>query len=129
MSLSDRRRRDLNPRAAINDLHPFQGCPFSLLGTSPNSLNPMIPYAIRGSPASDGEDGIRTHAPFRTNGFQDRLVIATSIPLQGCVLMNLTPVSLLQRLQHITTGFDGCQPVNLRKCIQMLTELQIRNGI
>ena len=33
-----RRRRDLNPRAAINDLHPFQGCPFSLLGTSPNSL-------------------------------------------------------------------------------------------
>ena len=30
-----RRRRDLNPRAAINDLHPFQGCPFSLLGTSP----------------------------------------------------------------------------------------------
>ena len=31
----DRRRRDLNPRAAINDLHPFQGCPFSLLGTSP----------------------------------------------------------------------------------------------
>ena len=33
-----RRRRDLNPRAAINDLHPFQGCPFSHLGTSPKSL-------------------------------------------------------------------------------------------
>ena len=32
-----RRRRDLNPRAAINDLHPFQGCPFSLLGTSPGN--------------------------------------------------------------------------------------------
>ena len=31
----ERRRRDLNPRAAINDLHPFQGCPFNLLGTSP----------------------------------------------------------------------------------------------
>ena len=30
-----RRRRDLNPRAAINDLLPFQGSPFSLLGTSP----------------------------------------------------------------------------------------------
>ncbi len=27
----------MNPRAAINDLHPFQGCPFGLLGTSPNS--------------------------------------------------------------------------------------------
>ena len=34
---SQRRRRDLNPRAAINDLHPFQGCPFNLLGTSPDS--------------------------------------------------------------------------------------------
>ena len=30
-----RRKRDLNPRAAINDLLPFQGSPFSLLGTSP----------------------------------------------------------------------------------------------
>ena len=27
-----RRRRDLNPRAAVNDLHPFQGCPFGQLG-------------------------------------------------------------------------------------------------
>lgn len=32
-----RRRRDLNPRAAINDLLPFQGSPFSHLGTSPSS--------------------------------------------------------------------------------------------
>ena len=30
--ISERRRRDLNPRAAINDLHPFQGCPFGQLG-------------------------------------------------------------------------------------------------
>ena len=38
MSLTDcarqRRRRDLNPRAAINDLHPFQGCLFNHLSTS-----------------------------------------------------------------------------------------------
>ena len=27
-----RRRRDLNPRAATNDLLPFQGSPFSQLG-------------------------------------------------------------------------------------------------
>ena len=40
--LMHRRRRDLNSRAAINDLHPFQGCPFSHLGTSPNCLNQMI---------------------------------------------------------------------------------------
>ena len=29
---NERRRRDLNPRAAINDLLPFQGSPFSQLG-------------------------------------------------------------------------------------------------
>ena len=28
----ERRRRDLNPRAAINDLLPFQGSPFGQLG-------------------------------------------------------------------------------------------------
>ena len=31
---SERRRRDLNPRAATNDLLPFQGSPFNHLGTS-----------------------------------------------------------------------------------------------
>ena len=31
----------------------------------------------------NGESGIRTHAPFRTNGFQDRLVMTTSISLQA----------------------------------------------
>ena len=30
--------------------------------------------------------GIRTHAPLRTNGFQDRLVMTTSIPLHFYVL-------------------------------------------
>ena len=41
---NERRRRDLNPRAAINDLLPFQGSPFSHLGTSPklNCINIMI---------------------------------------------------------------------------------------
>ena len=29
-----------------------------------------------------GEDGIRTHVPVRTNGFQDRLVMTASIPLR-----------------------------------------------
>ena len=63
-----RRRRDLNPRAAINDLLPFQGSPFGQLGY----------FSIK-----NGEGGIRTHAPFRTNGFQDRLVMTTSIPLHN----------------------------------------------
>ena len=34
ISFHQRRRRDLNPRAATNDLLPFQGSPFSRLGTS-----------------------------------------------------------------------------------------------
>ena len=33
----ERRKRDLNPRAAINDLLPFQGSPFSRLGISPDA--------------------------------------------------------------------------------------------
>ena len=36
-----RRRRDLNPRAAINDLLPFQGSPFGQLG-----YFSKLPYAI-----------------------------------------------------------------------------------
>ena len=74
---SQRRRRDLNPRAAINDLLPFQGSPFGQLGyfsiTARNQNSNII--------LKNGEGGIRTHAPLRTNGFQDRLVMTTSIPL------------------------------------------------
>ncbi len=82
----------MNPRAAINDLHPFQGCPFGHLGTSPGKLiksNYIYLYGIskiiqpdfRSDIIANGEGGIRTHAPLRTNGFQDRLVMTTSIPL------------------------------------------------
>ena len=102
---AERRRRDLNPRAAINDLLPFQGSPFGQLG-----YFSKLPYAIalvyfftrsvlyyialfffcqelfRLFSKSflfltSGESGIRTHAPLRTNGFQDRLVMTTSISL------------------------------------------------
>ena len=31
----------------------------------------------------NAEGGVRTHVPLRTNGFQDRLVMTTSIPLQA----------------------------------------------
>ena len=71
----------MNPRAAINDLLPFQGSPFSLLGTSPQKLTYDSIYKVRGEGISSGEGGIRTHAPLRTNGFQDRLVMTTSISL------------------------------------------------
>ena len=62
-----------------------------------------------------GESGIRTHAPFRTNGFQDRLVMTTSISLRMCVL-NLCRLRCLpddksyfnkkeEYCQHIFTQF------------------------
>ena len=41
------------------------------------SSEPYISFKLM-----NGEGGIRTHAPLRTNGFQDRLVMTTSIPLQ-----------------------------------------------
>ena len=46
---SERRRRDLNPRAAVNDLHPFQGCPFGQLGyfsVSTNLQNLLLSISI-----------------------------------------------------------------------------------
>ena len=39
-----------------------------------------------------GEGGIRTHAPFRTNGFQDRLVMTTSIPLHGSAIFGTNKI-------------------------------------
>ena len=92
----------MNPRAAINDLLPFQGSPFGQLG-----YFSKLPYAIASFfqkrfilyrvvfylsrtfltfqkflfSSNSGESGIRTHAPLRTNGFQDRLVMTTSISL------------------------------------------------
>ena len=38
----ERRKRDLNPRAAVNDLLPFQGSPFSHLGISPKCLSMTV---------------------------------------------------------------------------------------
>ena len=71
----------MNPRAAVNDLHPFQGCPFGQLGYFSELKQYMIIDLV-----DNGESGIRTHAPLRTNGFQDRLVMTTSIPLRVAVL-------------------------------------------
>ena len=53
-----------------------RGVPSASLGTSPNKQS-MVTDLV-----DNGESGIRTHAPLRTNGFQDRLVMTTSISLQ-----------------------------------------------
>ena len=61
---NQRRNRDLNPGAAINDLLPFQGSPFSLLGISPRLTHK--PYKAE-------KVGFEPTVPFRITGFQDRL--------------------------------------------------------
>ncbi len=91
----------MNPRAAINDLHPFQGCPFNHLGTSPIKLILKRFIHQRRRNISNGEGGIRTHAPLRTNGFQDRLVMTTSIPLRM--------LALVQRLDYNNKKDFQCQ--------------------
>ena len=80
-----RRRRDLNSRADFSTYSLSRGAPSpawvrlhvklcSCRGFScPFQLNKKF----------GGTGGIRTHAPFRTNGFQDRLVMTTSIPLRS----------------------------------------------
>ncbi len=110
----------MNPRAAINDLLPFQGSPFGQLGYFSKRprfvtcISQITHFALSCSLSgfnfsfekpcalyrtfylfvkyffkffqlfsnlTSGESGIRTHAPLRTNGFQDRLVMTTSISL------------------------------------------------
>ena len=66
--------------------------------------------------------GIRTHAPLRTNGFQDRLVMTTSIPLHESGWWESNPRIQLGRLvfYHWTTPAylivhkSGWQDSNLR---------------
>ena len=89
----------MNPRAATNDLLPFQGSPFNHLGTSAWLIhNEYLFLKASHCACLNGESGIRTHAPFRTNGFQDRLVMTASISLQTCL-------SILQDKKRFVKSF------------------------
>ena len=142
----ERRRRDLNPRAAINDLLPFQGSPFGQLGyfsklpqirrftettfftlsclylvlfvftEEPCALYRTLYLFVKyffqnfSSDLASGESGIRTHAPLRTNGFQDRLVMTTSISLHMLltafvVFSPPTQVIFQHQYPHLSTTF------------------------
>ena len=62
----------------------------------------------------NGEGGIRTHAPLRTNGFQDRLVMTTSIPLQNMQFQGVRSHDALrapqkQRRLILSNCRSGCQ--------------------
>ncbi len=125
----------MNPRAAINDLLPFQGSPFGQLG-----YFSKLPYAIAlvyfftrsvlyyialfffcqelfstfSKPflfLTSGESGIRTHAPLRTNGFQDRLVMTTSISLR--IHFSVFFALLCQRKTYSIIELRTCQHLNL----------------
>ena len=61
-----------------------------------NSAPESVSIFLRILSTVSGESGIRTHAPLRTNGFQDRLVMTTSISLQS-VLSNV----LLHSIERI----------------------------
>ena len=134
-----RRRRDLNPRAAFNDLHPFQGCPFGQLGYfSRNTCCPTIwrlclrhilLWMIESHLRSNGEDGIRTHAPLRTNGFQDRLVIATSIPLQNRFVLLFCSARLIYHpADRMSTLFLWAYFMK-RYCSQLFSALTRKNTL
>ena len=62
----------MNPRAAINDLLPFQGSPFSHLGTSPAELLKRIQFIEL--LLETEKVGFEPTAPFGVTGFQDRLL-------------------------------------------------------
>ena len=102
-------KEGFEPSRRVNDLLPFQGSPFGQLGyfsKLPYLLSSSDIYLCRSQRQvilylvcfmlsstfltflkvfilylASGESGIRTHAPLRTNGFQDRLVMTTSISL------------------------------------------------
>ena len=74
----------MNSRAGFPTYALSRGASSANLSTSPNysrSYKKYIKARNRFFVLVGGEGGIRTHAPFRTNGFQDRLVMTTSIPL------------------------------------------------
>ena len=74
-----------------------------------------------------GESGIRTHAPLRTNGFQDRLVMTTSISLQSAlsnVLINNTPqyhfCQAFSQVFFVFLFFSNCIQNMLFPCIAII---------
>ena len=67
--------------APVSRPNPLAGDPLHHLGNPPEANYFPDTFLYRGK-ICGGEDGIRTHVSLRTNGFQDRLVMTTSIPLQ-----------------------------------------------
>ena len=56
-----------------------------------------------------GEDGIRTHVPVKANGFQDRLVMTTSIPLRAAKNAQKNKCTVRQRKCYSNKPAVWCQ--------------------
>ena len=86
---------------------PFPGEPLQPLGyfCSVESLKYIIFQQASLTFVCSGEGGIRTHAPLRTNGFQDRLVMTTSIPLQRCFSILQKQVLFVKAFFHFFKVF------------------------
>ena len=96
----------MNPRAAINDLLPFQGSPFSLLGTSPNKLTNKR-YSISIPVDTAEKVGFEPTAPCGVTGFQDQLLkplghlsITVLLYQIGPIISNNVIVNQARKLAH-----------------------------
>ena len=89
----------MNPRAATNDLLPFQGSPFGQLGYF-----------------------------FRTNGFQDRLVMTTSIPLHNTPFIQRFLIYAAHIANYYITPCDVDYSITYLKCMSRLSfQKYVRN--
>ncbi len=93
----------MNPRAATNDLLPFQGSPFSHLGTSPNALLIVKQYLYEDRITESV--GFEPTRPFETNGFQDRPVMTTSVTLRTCTFLTSARAIILSLLAYVNLKF------------------------
>ena len=128
-------KEGFEPSRRVNDLLPFQGSPFGQLGyfsKLPYLLSSSDIYLCRSQRQvilylvsfmlsstfltflkvfilylTNGESGIRTHAPLRTNGFQDRLVMTTSISLH--IMFSTFFVLFCQRMLYSIIKYLPCQ--------------------
>ncbi len=92
-------RRDYRPT-------PFPGEPLQPLGYFSSQAFESMLHFLR---SVSGERGIRTLAPFRTNGFQDRLVMTTSISLHNKLIRIFKSRRLRQRLDYLIKIKSYCQ--------------------
>ncbi len=84
----------MNPRAAINDLHPFQGCPFGQLGyfSMLQNSDTLLSFMHRCRIPETEKVGFEPTVPFGITGFQDQLLkplghLSASVLNSACMIL------------------------------------------